>query len=58
MWHCLALGRVDAGRRMSCACQTPYHWTSIADVKRFQDVLKSALWRDNVLRLKAQAQVL
>lgn len=28
-----------------------------ADAKRFQDVLKSALWRDNVLRLKAQAQV-
>ncbi|KAI7845557.1 hypothetical protein COHA_000848 [Chlorella ohadii] len=27
-----------------------------SDAKRFQDVLKSALWRDNVLRLKAQAQ--
>jgi hypothetical protein len=28
-----------------------------ADPKRFQEVLKSALWKDSVLRLKAQAQV-
>lgn len=28
-----------------------------ADAKQFQEVLKSVLWKDNVLRLKAQAQV-
>jgi hypothetical protein len=28
-----------------------------ADSKRYQEILKATLWRDNVLRLKAQAQV-
>ncbi len=28
-----------------------------ADEKRFRSVLSAALWKDNVLRLKAQVQV-
>lgn len=55
----MQLGRV--GRQPGGACWLsicpPAPPAYIADPKRFQDVLKSALWKDSVLRLKAQAQV-